>query len=118
MRNLGRTGRLILTVLAREPSHGYGVILWAKNASGGSEQLSVGSVYGSMDKLEEKGLIEHDHDDVENGRTRRYFRITEEGRTRLTKEVNRLANEVQAAQAALNIAPPLAGPGGLAGQTL
>lgn len=113
MRKLGRTSRLILTVLAKEPAHGYAVILWVKNVSGGEEQLSVGSVYGSMDKLEENGLIEHHRDAVENGRTRRYFRITDDGRSRLTEEVATLATEVQAAQAALNIAPP----DGLAGQT-
>lgn len=77
MKSLGRTGRLILTLLAREPSHGYGVIRWVKEVSGGSETLGVGAVYGSIEKLEERGLIEFDRDEIESGRNRRYFRITE-----------------------------------------
>jgi len=101
MRSLGRTSRLILTVLAKAPSHGYGVISWVKSVSGGTEKLAVGSVYGSFEKLESQGLIEHDHDQVENGRTRRYFRITNTGRTRLAQEVTTLAAEVEAAQQAL-----------------
>jgi len=109
VKSLGRTSRLILTVLAREPSHGYGVIQWVKQASGGTEVPGVGSVYGSIEKLEGKGLIEHDHDAVENGRTRRYFRITETGRTVLGAEVAKLASEVAAAEAALNGLPGLAG---------
>ena len=103
MKSLGRTSRLILTVLARSPAHGYGVIRWVKDVSGGAEQLAVGSVYGSMDKLEAQGHIEYSHDEVENGRTRRYFQITDSGRTRLQVEVAKLATEVKAAQTALSL---------------
>ncbi len=103
MRSLGRSSRLILTVLAKEPAHGYAVISWVKQASGGTETLAVGSVYGSMDKLESEGLIEHDRDEVENGRTRRYFRITESGRDRLAAEISKLSVEVEAAKQALGV---------------
>jgi len=58
-----------------------------------------------MDKLEAKGLIEYSHDEVENGRTRRYFRITDSGRSRLADEVAKLSTEVAAAQAALGVDP-------------
>lgn len=114
MKSLGRTRRLILTVLAAGPSHGYGVITWVKQVSGGSETLGVGAVYGSIEKLEQKGLIEHDHDEVEQGRPRRYFRITEDGRAALGAEVESLAREVAEAQKALggttgSAAPRLAG---------
>ena len=113
MKSLGRTSRLILTVLARGPAHGYGVIRWVKDVSGGSEQLAVGSVYGSMDKLEGQGHIEYSHDEVEAGRTRRYFQITESGRTRLQREVRKLSSEVEAARDALNTSQ--AELGGIAG---
>ena len=109
MRSLGRTSRLILTVLARGPAHGYGVIAWVRDVSGGTEKLAVGSVYGSIDKLESRGLIEADHEAVENGRTRQYYRITEPGRTLLAVEVAKLATEVEAAQQALAIPPGLSG---------
>ena len=101
MRQLGRTSRLILTVLAKSPAHGYGVISWVSDASGGTERLAVGSVYGSLDKLESKGLIERDREEIENGRTRQYFRITDSGLQRLSVEVAKLAREVAAAQEAL-----------------
>ena len=112
MRSLGRVSRLILTVLAKGPAHGYGVISWAKEASGGAEQLAVGSVYGSIDKLDQRGFIEHDHDEVERGRTRRYFRITEAGRGLLVAEVHKLGTEVAAAREALGI--DVAGSGAVA----
>lgn len=107
MRSLGRTSRLILTVLAREPAHGYGVIRWAKDVSGGTEMLGVGAVYGSIEKLTDRGLIEFDRDEVENGRSRRYFRITDEGRHRLEVEVASLRQELDAADAALRLNPGL-----------
>ena len=97
-------------MLAKGPAHGYGVIRWVKDVSGGAEQLAVGSVYGSMDKLEEKGLIEFSHDEVESGRTRRYFRITDDGRSLLAAEVAKLAVEVEAAQAALAVDPTAGSP--------
>lgn len=106
MRSMGRTSRLILTVLAKEPAHGYGVIRWVKDVSGGAEQLAVGSVYGSLEKLESQGLIEHDRDAIENGRSRRYFRITDDGRSRLAVEVATLEVEVKAAKDALGTVPP------------
>ena len=103
MRSLGRTSRLILTVLAKEPAHGYAVISWTKEVSGGTEQLAVGSVYGAMEKLEQQGHIEHDHDEIEQGRTRRCFRITPVGRDVLVAEVTRLDAEVKKAQESLGI---------------
>lgn len=111
MKSLGRTSRLILTVLAREPSHGYGVIQWAKEVSGGTEILGVGSVYGNIDKLQERGLIEFDRDAHEGGRKRRYFRITERGQRALEAEITRLQVEVTEAQQALNARAPRLAPG-------
>lgn len=113
MKSLGRTSRLVLTVLARGPAHGYGVIRWVKDVSGGTEVLGVGSVYGSIDKLEDRGLIEHDRDEIEQGRTRRYLRITDRGRTALAADVAKLKEEVANAEAAL--APHLPGSAGLPG---
>lgn len=111
MKSLGRTSRLILTVLASEPSHGYGVISWVRDVSGGAETLGVGAVYGSIEKLEQKGLIEHDRDEVERGRARRYFRITDGGRSALALEVSSLAREVAEAQKALSAASGSGVPG-------
>lgn len=115
MKSLGRTSRLILTVLANEASHGYGVISWVRDVSGGAETLGVGAVYGSIERLDQKGLIEHDRDEVEQGRSRRYFRITDKGRSALALEVSSLAREVAEAQKALAVAPGPIAPG-LAGE--
>jgi PadR family transcriptional regulator PadR len=91
----------ILTALASEPRHGYGVIREAAVLSGGRVTLQAGTLYAALDRLDDEGLIEVDREEIIDGRTRRYYRLTRPGATALSAETERLRASANAATAQL-----------------
>jgi PadR family transcriptional regulator PadR len=81
----GTLPTLILEALVREPSHGYRIAQRIKERSQGVLDFKEGTLYPALHKLENEGMVES-YDSVENGRTRRYYRITKSGRAMLTKD--------------------------------
>lgn len=71
-----RTG--ILAVLAEQPMHGYDVIRELESRSGGRWRPSPGSVYPTLQMLEDEGLVRSEGKDG-----RRVFEITDAGREAL-----------------------------------
>ncbi|HEU4514503.1 MAG TPA: PadR family transcriptional regulator [Nocardioidaceae bacterium] len=65
----------ILDVLAEQPMNGYQIIQQIADRSGGAWKPSPGSVYPTLQQLEDEGLV--DGADVEG---RRVLRLTDEGR--------------------------------------
>ncbi|WP_428964344.1 PadR family transcriptional regulator [Micromonospora fluostatini] len=106
---------LILTALAREPMHGYGIIGEVAALSEGRLALRPGTLYGALDRLTDAGLIDVDREEVVDGRLRRYYRLTDTGHTTLAAETERLRRNVEAARrrlrdrAAADTAPHRAG---------
>lgn len=94
---------LILTSLASGPRHGYGIIQDIAELSDGRVRLKAGTLYGSVDRLVEEGLVAPDREEVESGRLRRYYRITGEGRSVLAVEAERMVANARAATARLNM---------------
>jgi PadR family transcriptional regulator len=76
----------VLTALADGPRHGYGIVGEAAELSQGRVQLKIGSLYGVLDRLTADGLIEPDREEAHDGRLRRYFRLTQNGRRALAAE--------------------------------
>lgn len=66
----------ILDVLASQPMNGYQIIQQIAERSGGVWKPSPGSVYPTLQQLEDEGLVEG-----AEGDGRRVLRLTEEGRT-------------------------------------
>lgn len=91
----------ILTVLAQGRRHGYGVLEEARRLSGGAVELRIATLYTSLDRLAEAGLVAADGDEAVDGRLRRYFRITEAGAERLALEAAKLEATAAAARRAL-----------------
>nr|BFE72324.1 hypothetical protein GCM10020092_056250 [Actinoplanes digitatis] len=58
---------LILTALAAEPLHGYGVIRTVDELSAGDVVLRPGTLYGALDRLAEQGLVEVDREESVDG---------------------------------------------------
>lgn len=92
---------LALTALVDEPRHGYGIVQEVDRLSGGRVQLKIGSLYGVLDRLAADGLVELDREEVQQGRLRRYYRLTDEGAQVLADEAARLAANAEAATARL-----------------
>ena len=93
---------LILTALAAEAQHGYGIITDVQQISGGRVRLRPGTLYTALDRLCSEELIEVDHEEVVEARLRRYYRLTNAGSGRLAAEAARLQANAAAALTRLN----------------
>jgi PadR family transcriptional regulator, regulatory protein PadR len=76
----------VLTALADNPRHGYGIVREVAELSKGRVRLKIGSLYGVLDRLTIDGLIEPDREESHDGRLRRYYRLTRDGRHALAEE--------------------------------
>ena len=92
----------ILVALADEDRHGYAVIKDVAARTGGTLKLSPGTLYRSVDRMVQQGLIREissrpakDMDD----QRRRYYRITPFGRDVAMAESRRLAQMLDLARA-------------------
>ncbi|MFG1681259.1 PadR family transcriptional regulator [Nonomuraea sp. NPDC049269] len=80
----------VLTALRGGPLHGHAISKSIKELSGGRVQPSVGTLYGILERLNERGVIAVDREETVNGRNRRYFRITDEGQALVEAEARRM----------------------------
>ena len=79
---------LILTALAGGPRHGYGLVEEIDAITNGETRPRAGALYHALEKLAADGLVEIDHEQIVDGRLRRYYRLTGEGATRLHAEAS------------------------------
>jgi PadR family transcriptional regulator PadR len=96
----GTLDMLILKAVSLAPLHGYGVLLRIGQISGNALEITQGSLYPALYRLEHQGLIEAEWGESDNKRKARYYRITTAGRRRLKEETtswNRLAAAIAAA---------------------
>ncbi|WP_433262947.1 PadR family transcriptional regulator [Micromonospora vinacea] len=93
---------LILTALAAQPMHGYGLIGEVAALSDNRVSLRPGTLYGALDRLVDAGLVEVDREEVVDGRLRRYYRLSPGGETTLSTETERLRRNVEAATTRLS----------------
>ncbi|MFG2881301.1 PadR family transcriptional regulator [Streptomyces sp. NPDC048297] len=97
-RNMTRAAFFVLTALADQPRHGYGILREVEELSDGEVRLRVGTLYGVLDRLTADGLIVLDREEVRQGRLRRYYRLTEDGVAALDAEAERMAAGAGAAK--------------------
>src|SRR6266496_2887094 len=74
---------LVLAILAEGDSYGYAIIKRVAELSGGHLQWTDGMLYPVLHRLERQGHIAAKWSAAENGRRRKYYRITKEGRAQL-----------------------------------
>lgn len=94
---------LILAALAEGRKHGYALISDAAEMSDGRVRLKVSTLYAALERLAKEGLVERAGEEVSDGRLRRFYELTGEGRAALQAEVSRM--ESLARQAATRLAP-------------
>jgi DNA-binding PadR family transcriptional regulator len=98
---------LILSALAGDPLHGYGIIQAVGDLSGGRVQLRAGTLYPALDRLAHEGHIELAREEIVDNRLRRYYRLTDAGAERLVADVERQRRNVEAAAARLAARAPI-----------
>lgn len=74
----------ILTLLTEAPMHGYQVMQLLAERSGGLWQPSAGSIYPTLQQLEDEGLVTSAEQDG-----RRVFSLTDAGRTAAAEQAKR-----------------------------
>ena len=90
----------ILVALADGEKHGYAIMRDVADLSGGAVRMSSGTLYGSVKRMLDQGLIEEADerpDPALDDQRRRYYRLTELGRRVGAAESARLAAIVDAA---------------------
>lgn len=80
----------VLASLLDGPAHGYAIIGRAAELSGGEVHLTAGTLYGALERLEAKELVEAAGEEVVGGRRRRYYRLTGSGREAVAAEARRM----------------------------
>lgn len=76
----GSTEILILSILSRGDMYGYGMIKEIEKQSMGVFKFKEGTLYPILHSLESAGVIESYWEKGENGRKRKYYKITDHGR--------------------------------------
>jgi transcriptional regulator len=93
----GTLDLLILKILALEPLHGWAIGQRLKQVSGEVLQVSDGSLYPALHKLEQEGWIKAEWKPSENNRRAKFYSLTRLGRQELEKEAanwNRLSSAI------------------------
>ena len=81
----------ILAALQDEALHGYAIIKRTEVLSKGRVKPATGTLYTALDRLTGEGLVSVVREEIVNGRARRYYALTPEGRAALHTEATYLA---------------------------
>jgi DNA-binding PadR family transcriptional regulator len=92
----------ILIAVADRDRHGYSIMQDVSARTGGKVRLSAGTLYSSIRRMLEQGLVEELADSPDPGSSderRRYYRLTRFGRRVAAAEVERLKGLMREARA-------------------
>lgn len=79
----GAIDLIILALLAEGESYGYALAKTIRERGASTHQIGEGTLYGSLKRLSSKGLLESRWGDSEEGGRRKYYRLSELGKTEL-----------------------------------
>jgi len=89
----GTLDLLVLKALTLEPLHGVGISRRITQMTKGAFQVSFGSLFPVLHRMEEKGCVEAEWRSSNNNRRAKYYRLTSSGRAQL-KDEERQWNQV------------------------
>ena len=97
----------VLVALTAGDRHGYAIMGAVEETSGGVVRMGPATLYGTLKKLVQRGLVEEsDHRPSDDDERRRYYRLTGLGQSVCRAEADRLAGLVSVARS--NLRPGLA----------
>ena len=70
---------LILSILQRGDCYGYSIIQQVRDLSGGEMEWADGMLYPILHRLEKRKLVEAYWGTADNGRKRKYYRLSRAG---------------------------------------
>ena len=85
----GTLDLMILTILTREPMHGYGISQRLTALSHDEFRVNPGSLFPSLYRLEQDGKLKAEWRPTENNRRAKYYRLTASGLRQLGEHLER-----------------------------
>ena len=89
----GTLDLLVLKALSLEPLHGVGISRRITQITKEALQVSFGSLFPALHRMEERGWVEAEWRSSDNNRRAKYYRLTSAGRAQL-KDEERQWNQV------------------------
>jgi transcriptional regulator len=83
----GTLDLLILKTLATEPRHGWAIAKRIQQVSSDVLQVTQGSLYPALHRLEQHGWLRASWEQTESGREAKVYSLTAAGRKQLAKEL-------------------------------
>src|SRR6516162_1628942 len=82
----GTLDLLVLKAISLEPLHGVAISRRITQITKGAFQVSFGSLFPSLYRMEERGWVEAEWRSSENNRRAKYYKLTSTGRAQLKVE--------------------------------
>ena len=92
------TSMLVLKLLNQQSMYGYQIIRELEQQSQNVFKLLEGTLYPILHTLEQQGAVNSYHQTADNGRLRKYYQITTDGKKLLDEK----SNEWEVYQTAIN----------------
>jgi transcriptional regulator len=77
---------LVLKALSLEPLHGVGVFQRIQQITNNALEVSYGSLFPALHRLEERGWLDAEWRPSEHNRQAKYYRLTKTGQKQLERE--------------------------------
>ncbi len=100
----GSLDLLVLRTLNWGPRHGYAILHWLRESTGGALQIADAALYPALHRMEARGLISAEWGLSDNNRRAKFYALTERGRLALRTEA-RQWNQYAAMVARILTAP-------------
>lgn len=94
---------LVLSALADAPRHGYAIVEELRRMSPRQTRPRTSTVYAALARLATDGSIRVVAEEVVGGRLRRYYDLTDQGRSTLLTEIEHLSDAVGEARRRLSL---------------
>jgi PadR family transcriptional regulator PadR len=98
---------LVLAILAQGESYGYAILKQVNELSGGELDWTEGLLYPLLHRLERLGHVASDWRETAGARKRRYYRITDQGRTELAEQRRQWNTVIETLKGAWHTTIPL-----------
>ena len=82
----GTLDLLILKILALGPLHGYAIAQRLQQVSRDVVQVTQGTLYPALHRLENRGFLAADWKASDTGREAKFYKLTAKGRTHMASE--------------------------------
>lgn len=97
----GTLDLLVLKAISLEPLHGVAISRRITQITKGAFQVSFGSLFPSLHRMEERGWVEAQWRSSDNNRRAKYYRLTSAGRAQLKVEERQWSQVVKIMAAAV-----------------